>query len=76
MSLSSTTKSLLALLEKKKVIRLKRKNIFSAKRVDKVFEELRQIAKENKNIRCLESSDPPEMIILYDINYKIDSFLY
>jgi hypothetical protein len=69
------TKSILSLLKEQKIIRLKKTSRNSSRHLDGVLDELREFAQQDKNLRCLESNEPEEMILLYDINYKIDSYL-
>jgi hypothetical protein len=70
------TKSLVSLLKQHKIIRLKKKTSrISSRHLDGVLDELREFARKDKNLRCLESEEPEEMILLYDINHKIDSYL-
>lgn len=74
--METTTKNLLSLLKNKKIIRLKKNTTRTTKSLDKVFLDFKELAKNNKDLRVLESFDEfYEMIILYDINYRIDSFL-
>jgi hypothetical protein len=69
------TKSILSLLKEQKIIRLKKTSRSSSRHLDGVFDELKETARQDKNLRCLESNEPEEMILLYDINHKIESYL-
>lgn len=68
-----TTRSLLAILKDEKVIRLKKHS--SSKYLDGVFDNLKEVASQDKDILWFESSDNLEMVILYNHNQKIKTFL-
>jgi len=70
-----TTRNILCILKEKKIVRLKKNTSRNTKYLDGVFEDFKKISEQNKEIKCFESSDPYQMIIMFDINYEISSFL-
>jgi hypothetical protein len=68
-----TTRSLLSLLKDEKVIRLKKQS--SSKYLNGVFDNFREIAKQDKEIICFETPDHLEMVVLYNHNYKVNTFI-
>lgn len=55
--METTTKNLLSLLKNKKIIRLKKNTTRTTKSLDKVFLDFKELAKNNKDLRVLESFD-------------------
>lgn len=74
-NLLPTTKNLLCVLEEEKIIRLKKNTSRNTKYLDSVFENFKNLAKQNPEIKFFESLDNQEVIIMFDINYKISSFI-
>jgi predicted component of type VI protein secretion system len=63
------TKNLLIVLEENKILRLKK----DSKNFDKVCNDIKQNI--NEKVKVLLSEDNSDIIFMYDINYKIKSFL-
>lgn len=74
-SLLPTTKNLLCLLEEKKIIRLKKNSSRNTKYLDQVFEDFKKISEQNKEINYYESVDGKSIVIMFDINYQVSSFI-
>jgi hypothetical protein len=74
-NLLPTTRNLLCVLEEEKIIRLKKNTSRNTKYLDGVFENFKNLAKQNPEIKYFESHDNQEMVIMFDINYKISSFI-
>jgi hypothetical protein len=72
--MENITKNLLCVLQSKKIIRLKR-NESPSKFTDKVFQELKQTAEQNSEIRYYTSQNQSEIILCYAINHIVDSFI-
>jgi hypothetical protein len=74
-SLLPTTINLLCVLEEKKIIRLKRNSSRNTKYLDQVFKDFKKISEQNKEIKYYESVDGNNIVVMFDINYQVSSFI-
>ena len=71
--MENITKNLLCILQDKRILRLKKQDI--SKFTNKVLEELKEISEQNTEIRFFVSQNPYEVILCYNINLNISSYL-